>query len=165
MSTAQFSARIRWQSEIDPCFELETRHGGFPGAEEAALFANGFSEAAALDLRLTTGRLVLSLTNGSEIELQQDSVQVWELPDSGEEYQVADDSQFQLVPLTLNQVSGRGLDGGFVALKYGVLGPDQAIADVTVEVDETGLPEVKVHEASDDQSEAASFALGIIVRG
>lgn len=165
MTTGEFTARIRWQSEMNPCFELETRHRGFSTAEDAALFANGFSDAGALDLRLARGRLTLVLTDGAESELEPESVQVWELPDDGQEYQVADDSAFELVPRTPAELSARGLDGGFVQLKYGVLAPDHSIVDVAVDVDETGLPEVTVHEPAGDDTEVASFSLGIIVRG
>lgn len=165
MSDGTFSARIRWQSEIDPCIELETRHPGFSTAEEAALYANGFSEDAALELRLDGGCLTLSLADGTLVELDSDSVSVWELPDDGQEIQVADDSDFRLVRQTAADFTARGLDGSFVQLRYGVLCADQAVVDVAVDVDETGLPEVTVHEGGNDPDEPASFSLGIIVRG
>jgi hypothetical protein len=165
MSTTQFTARIRWQCDANPCFELETRHTGFATAEEAALFANGFSEAAAAELQLARGQVLFTRVDGSESELERDAITVWHLPDDGQDFQVADDEDFEVVPLSFAAMSAMGLDGGFLQIKYGVLGRSQEVVDVAVEINETGLPEVTVHESDEDVGEAASFSFSIIARG
>jgi hypothetical protein len=164
MTPRPFSARIRWQSDADPCYELETHHPGFATADDAALFANGFSAAGADELRLSDGALVLTLTDGSQVELPLEVVQVWRLQDDGQEIQVADDIDFQLAAVTFEELSSQGLDGGFVQVKYGVLDPDNEPLDVAVYLDETGLLGVTVHARGQDEGGEASFALGVITR-
>lgn len=161
---SEFTARIRWQCSADPCVELETRHSGFATAEEAALFANGLSEDGALELQLLAGRLLLTRADATVVEIAADAVLVWELPDNGEDFQVADDFEFQVVTNTFAQLSARGLDGDFQAVKFGVLNAAQEVVDVAVDVDETGLPTVAVRESTVDDAQPASFSLGIMVR-
>jgi len=120
MAKERFTARIRWQADVDPTWELETAHPGFETAEDAALFANGFLEAGADTLRLESGRLYLTLTDHSSAELPVDAVQIWRLPDDGAECQVADDRDFERVPLPIERLSAMGFDGGFTQIKYGV---------------------------------------------
>ena len=120
MAKERFTARIRWQADVDPTWELETAHPGFETAEDAALFANGFLEAGADTLRLESGRLYLTLTDHSSAELPVDAVQIWRLPDDGAECQVADDRDFERVPLSIERLSAMGFDGGFTQIKYGV---------------------------------------------
>ena len=43
--------------------------------------------------------------------------------------------------------------------------PQVEVVDVAVEINETGLPEVTVHEPDEDVGEAASFSFSIIARG
>ena len=69
MSSDSFTARVRWQADADPAWELETSHGGFANPEQAALFANGFTNRAADELRLDDGRVCMTLTDGSTFEL------------------------------------------------------------------------------------------------
>ena len=165
MSSDFFTARIRWQADTDPAWELETSHGGFVNPEQAALFANGFADTAADELRLVSGRLLMTLTDGTTLDLEPGAVQVWRLPENGEEPRVADDADFQRVSMTFDQLSSLGLDGGFVQIKYGVLDPTGNGIDVAIALDETGLLTVTVEETGvDEMAEDASFTLGIIPR-
>jgi hypothetical protein len=161
-------ARLRWQADADACWELETTHGGFATPEDAALFANGFAEAGADELRLDSGRLVLTLTDGSSVELPPDAVEIWRIPDDGHEHQVADDADFARVSLSLAELSTGGLDGGFIQIKYGVTTSAGEQIDVAISLDETGLLSLTVEERSahdvDQEDSDASFTLGIIPR-
>jgi len=112
MSSDSFTARIRWQADADPAWELETSHDGFVNPEEAAFFANGLTNPAAVELRLDDGRVWLTLIDGSTFELAADVVQVWRLPEDGVEgedhYPVADDSDFRRVTMTFDELSAIG---------------------------------------------------------
>ena len=169
MSSDSFTARIRWQADADPAWELETSHDGFADPEEAAFFANGLTNRAAVELRLEEGRVWLTLIDGSTFELAADVVQVWRLPEDGmegeEHYPVADDSDFYRVAMTFDELSAIGLDGGFAQIKYGVVDPNGAEVDVAISLDETGLLTVTVNEkTADELAQDASFVLGIIAR-
>lgn len=164
MSRQVFTAHIRWQADVDPGWEIETSHPGFQSAEDAALFANGFLEAGADELRLASGRLSLSLTDRSSIDLPEDAVQVWRLPQSAEDIQIADDADFHLVSMNLSQLSALGFDGGFVQIKYGVTDAAGTQVQVGLSVNETGNLSVTVDETRDEMPEAASFVFGIIPR-
>lgn len=159
-----FTAHIRWQADVDPTWEIETLHGGFETAEDAALFANGFLEAGADELRLRSGHLSLALTDQSSVELGEGVVQIWRLPESDDELQVADDVDFQRVSMTLPQLSALGFDGGFVQIKYGVTDSDGAQVQVAVTLNETGNLSVTVDEPGDGSMDDASFAFGIVPR-
>lgn len=163
MPSRSFIARLRWQADADACWELETTHGGFATPEDAALLANGFAEAGADELRLESGRLILTLTDGSRVELRPDAVQIWRLPDDGQEHQVADDAELTRLGLSLAELSDNGLDGGFTQIKYGVTSSVGEPIDVAITLDETGLLSLTVEErAADDSDREASFTLGII---
>jgi hypothetical protein len=168
MSSDSFTARIRWQADADPAWELETSHGGFANPEQAALFANGFTNRAADELRLDDGRVCMTLTDGSTFELAAEIVQVWRLPEDcaeGEEhYPVADDWDFHRVAISFDELSALGLDGGFAQIKYGVVDPNGTGVDVAIALDATGLLTVTVNEKADETLQDASFALGIIPR-
>ena len=164
MPPQTFTAHIRWQADVDPSWEIETQHVGFETAEDAALFANGFLEAGADELRLRSGHLSLALTDRSSVELGEGVVQIWRLPESDDELQVADDVDFQRVSMTLPQLSALGFDGGFVQIKYGVTGSGGAQVQVAVTLNETGNLSVTVDEPGDGSMDDASFAFGIIPR-
>lgn len=164
MSEERFVARIRWQADADPIWEVETSHGGFETAEDAALFANGFLEAGADELRLESGRLLLTLTDRSLSELPPDAVQIWRLRDDGMDYQVADDQDFERVPISIERLSAMGFDGGFTQIKYGVTDAAGSQVNVVLRLNEIGSLSVTVEGTSPEQSEDASFAFGIIPR-
>jgi hypothetical protein len=164
MSEERFVARIRWQADADPTWEIETTHGGFETAEDAALFANGFLEAGADELRLECGRLLLALTDHSSRELPADAVQIWRLTDDGADCQVADDQDFERVPMSIERLSAMGFDGGFTQIKYGVTDAAGVQVDVVLGLNETGNLSVTVEAAPSRPGEAASFAFGIIPR-
>jgi hypothetical protein len=164
MSQERFVARIRWQADADPTWEIETAHGGFETAEDAALFANGFLEAGADELRLESGGLVLTLTDRSSSELPADAVQIWRLRDDGTDCQVADDQDFERVRISIERLSAMGFDGGFTQLKYGVTDSAGAQVNVVLGLNETGNLSVTVESAPAGPGEDASFAFGIIPR-
>jgi hypothetical protein len=164
MSQDRFTARIRWQADVDPTWEVETSHGGFETAEDAALFANGFLDAGADELRLESGRLRLTFTDRSTVELPESAVEVWRLPDDGDDCQVADDRDFELVSVTMERLSAMGFDGGFTQLKYGVTDSAGAQVDVAISLNETGNLSVTVEDGATDPVEDASFAFGVIAR-
>jgi hypothetical protein len=164
MSQERFTARIRWQADVDPSWELETAHPGFETAEDAALFANGFLEAGADELRLESGRLILTFTDCSSVEFPSDSAQIWCLPDDGTDCQVADDADFERASISIEHLSAMGFDGGFTQIKYGVTDVTGAQVDVAVELNETGNLSVTVESPSRDSAEEASFAFAILPR-
>jgi hypothetical protein len=164
MSQERFTARIRWQADADPTWEIETAHDGYRTAEDAALFANGFLEAGADELRLEAGRFFLTLTDRSSIELPSDSVQIWRLPDDGAELQVADDRDFKRVHESIEHLSALGFDGGFTQIKYGVTDATGAQVNVVLGLNETGNLSVTVEDIPGELLEDASFAFGIIPR-
>jgi hypothetical protein len=164
MSEQRFTARIRWQADVDPTWEMETSHPGFETAEDAALFANGFLEAGADELRLESGRLILTLTDGTSVEPPADAVQIWRLPDDGTDCQIADDADFERTTISIERLSAMGFDGGFTQIKYGVTDGTGAQVDVAVELNETGNLSVTVEAPAPDSVEHASLAFGIIPR-
>jgi hypothetical protein len=164
MSQEHFTARIRWQADADPSWEIETSHDGFESAEDAALFANGFLEAGADELRLESGRLLMTLTDGSSVELSGDTAQIWRLPEDGSDCQVADDGDFERASISIPDLSAMGFDGGFTQIKYGVTDAAGGQVNVTIALDETGNLSVTVEAPRAEPSEDASFAFGIITR-
>lgn len=164
MLEERFVARIRWQADADPTWEIETAHVGFNAAEDAALFANGFLEAGADHLRLECGRLLLKLTDSSSSELAPEAVQIWRLRDDGAECQVADDQDFELVPISIEGLSAMGFDGGFTQIKYGVTDAAGVQVNVVLGLNETGNLSVTVDAVPAESGEDASFAFGIIPR-
>lgn len=163
-SQQRFVARIRWQADADPSWEIETSHGGFDTAEDAALFANGFLEAGADELRLESGRLLMTLTDGSCVELPADTAQIWRLPDDGNDCQVADDGDFERASISIDGLSAMGFDGGFTQIKYGVTDPAGGQVNVAIALDETGNLSVTVEAPRGEPPEDASFSFGIIAR-
>lgn len=161
-----FAARIRWQAEADPAWELETHHPGFSSAEDAALFANGYGDAGVADLRLDGGNLLLTLTDGSTAALAADGASVWHFAGAIDENTVARDVDFERVDLTFSALSSRGIDGGFVPLVYAVLGPNAEPLDVSINVDELGMLRVTVERnpAGAPPPPDASLLFGVIPR-
>lgn len=164
MSEDRFVARVRWQADADPSWEIETAHGGFETAEDAALFANGFLEAGADELRLDSGRLLLTLTDRSSNELTAEAVQVWRLRDDGSDCQIADDQDFERLPISIERLSAMGFDGGFTPIKYGVTDPASVQVNVVLGLNETGNLSVTVQGSSPEPPDDASLAFGIIPR-
>jgi hypothetical protein len=164
MSQERFTARIRWQADADPTWEVETLHEGFETAEDAALFANGFLDAGADELRLESGHLFLTLTDHSTSELSDTAVEVWRLLDDGGEYQIADDADFERAPVTIERLSAMGFDGGLTQIKYGVTNAAGMQVDVAIALNETGNLSVTVQARQDGAAEDASFAFGVIAR-
>lgn len=164
MSEERFVARIRWQADADPTWEIETTHGGFETAEDAALFANGFLEAGADELRLESGRLLLTLADRSSSELSAEALQIWRLRDDGADCQIADDDDFERVPISVERLSAMGFDGGFTQIKYGVTDAAGVQVDVVLGLNETGNLSVTVEATPPGPGEDASFAFGIIPR-
>jgi hypothetical protein len=164
MPHERFTARIRWQADADPSWEIETTHAGFETAEDAALFANGFLDVGADELRLEDGRLLMMLTDRSSIELPPDSLQIWRLPDDGTDCQVADDGDFERAPISIDRLSALGFDGGFTQIKYGVTDTAGTQIDVALQLNEVGNLSVTVGGPRAEVDEDASFALGIIAR-
>jgi len=164
MSQQYFTARIRWQADADPTWEIETAHEGFETAEDAALFANGFLDSGADELRLDAGRLLLTLTDHSTIELPSTAIQIWRLPDDGSDLQVADDMDFEKMSLSIERLSAMGFDGGFTQIKYGVTDAAGIQVNVVLRLNETGNLSVTVEAPPEDLPDPASFAFGIITR-
>ena len=164
MSQERFAALIRWQADADPSWEIETAHSGFGSPEDAALFANGFLDAGADELRLEGGRLYLTLSDHTCTEVPPDSVQVWRLRDDGTECQVADDLDFERASISIDRLSAMGFDGGFTQLKYGVTDAAGAQVNVVLRLNETGNLTVTVQATPRAAPEDASFAFGIIPR-
>jgi hypothetical protein len=135
MVPVRYAVRIRWQAAADPGWEVESHHGGFETAEDAALFANGLGDADVAALELGRGEFRLELTDGTVEALPPAAVTVWALesPTAGDG--VATDTDFRRVPVEPPQLSKRGLDGGFVPLGYAVLGPGGEPLDVTIAID------------------------------
>ena len=119
MPAARYVARIRWRCDVDPDWELDTRHPGFDAWREAACFANGLSEEGAGILFLQDGALVLQLVNGRDVVLDSQDTVIWQRlrPRSGE---TPDDVNFVRVQAGPDELSAMGLDGCFSPLRFGV---------------------------------------------
>ena len=76
--------------------------------------------------------------------------------------QVADDQDFERVPISIERLSAMGFDGGFTQIKYGVTGPSGVQVNVVLGLNETGNLSLTVEETSPELSKDASFVLGII---
>jgi hypothetical protein len=159
-------ARIRWRSERDASWEIETHHTGFAVAEDAALYANGFVTRSPAALVLKKGSLHLFYTDGTDAPLAAGTYQVWRLPEDFDASLPADDSNFVPVDITPRALSARGLDGKWEQLAYGILGPDGQPIDVLLQVDETGdLQVITIDEqAARPEEGTASFKLGVLPR-
>lgn len=142
-----FSVRVRWQAEADCAWELETHHGGFQSAEEAGLFANGFADVGIAELRLELGRLRLGLSDGSWTPMHPEAVTIWAIPAGRTDGRIATDADFRKMDVAITGLSEQGLDGGFIPLAYGVLGPDRQPVDVRILLDDDlGTVDVRVFD-------------------
>lgn len=161
-----FAARVRWRSEVDPAWEIETRHDGFAMPEDAALFANGFSTRSPTTLILRGGRMEMGFSDGTTRPIRGGEYQLWRLPRDFDASQPADDASFDAVEMSLESLTGSGLDGRWAQLAYGVLGPTGEMVDVILEVDETGdLKVIAIDETPGmADGEIASFGLGVVPR-
>jgi hypothetical protein len=167
VATKAFTARIRWRCERDHSWEVETWQGGFASAEDAALWANGFSEPAAAILALWRGKLELTLTDQESRILAPGSFHIWRLPDGFDRSVPADDSCFREVQGGgTDLLTDLGLDGEWQQIAYGVLGPQGETIDVILELDDTGKLEVTTIEDWRGVlvGEGASFSLGVVPR-
>ena len=148
-----FSVRVRWRMLDDPRWEVETEHAGFGSPEEAALFANGFGEAAAGGLEIVDGRCRLLLTDGGTRDAALQSA--WRLrrepPDS---WGVVADEDFDRRKVEDLDVT----DGEFQALRYCVLGDGGAV-DVKVSLDEEGHARVTVYPEPEPEDEGVLVLL------
>jgi hypothetical protein len=71
-----YTAVLRWKGP-DPALELETRHAGFAIPEDAALFANAFSDNSPERLKLGRTGLRLFLVDGTSTSLTFELVTAW----------------------------------------------------------------------------------------
>jgi hypothetical protein len=118
-SVPRFVARIRWRSEVDPDWEIDTRHPGFETWRQAAFFANGLSEDGASILSLRNGAFLLKLANGRDIVIDRQEIVIWQGAkpnDSG----VPEDLSFVQASAAPTDLSAMGLDGSFSAARFGV---------------------------------------------
>ena len=132
--TARYLARIRWSCDVDPDWEIDTRHPGFETWRAAACFANGLAEDGASILFLQEGSLILQLVNGRDVLVRNDEIVVWHRARLSEE-SVAD-ATFVRAPAGPGDLSAMGLDGVLSPTRFGV---DEALGsrrlDVRVEAD------------------------------
>jgi hypothetical protein len=123
-----FSALVRWRSEIDPAWELDTRHRGFTTAEAAAMAANGLGVNGFEKLRLDKGRLFVIDLNARS-QLVQGEVAIWMMVPVAAD--VPDDFRFERMDETLTALSASGLDGFFRPKHFRVV-DDGSDADVDI---------------------------------
>jgi hypothetical protein len=115
-----YTAVVRWRSRIDSAWEIETRHPDFNSVEKAAFIANGIGAGGFLGLRLERGRLRIELGSGGRRPYLGE-VETW-LKRPGDA--VPPECPFARLPCGPADLSARGLDGPFEALRFRVL--DQA---------------------------------------
>ena len=121
-----FSAVVRWRSRLHPEWEVDTRHTSFRSPEAAALAANGLGANGLEELRLVRGELFALVVNGRCAKVEGDVV-LWTAPASPRD--LPDDFRFERVVGTVQELSRRGLDGGFEPRRFRVL-DDGTGADV-----------------------------------
>jgi hypothetical protein len=106
---------------MHPEWEIDTRHGRFETAADAALAANGFGKNGIEELRLENRSLALIDICGRRIA-PQDDVTVWKLSDG--HLDLPCEMLFERVAYTVAELSALGLDGGFEARQYRVIEND-----------------------------------------
>jgi hypothetical protein len=116
---ARYVARIRWRCDVDPDWEIDTRHSGFEAWREAACFANGLSEEGSCILFLQDGALVLQLVNGRDVVVDDQDIVIWQRvnPTRGG---TPDDINFVRASEGPDELSAMGLDGCFTPVRFGV---------------------------------------------
>ena len=116
---ARYVARIRWRCDVDPDWEIDTRHSGFEAWREAACFANGLAEEGPCILFLQDGALVLQLVNGRDVVVDDQDIVIWQRVNptrSG----TPDDINFVRASERPDELSAMGLDGCFTPVRFGV---------------------------------------------
>jgi hypothetical protein len=132
--TARYLARIRWSCDVDPDWEIDTRHSGFETWRAAACFANGLAEEGASILFLQEGALILQLVNGRDVLVRNEEIVVWHRASLSEES--TDDATFVRAPAGPRDLSAMGLDGVLSPTRFGVDdGRGSRRLDVRVEAD------------------------------
>jgi hypothetical protein len=116
---ARYVARIRWRCDVDPDWEIDTRHSGFEAWREAACFANGLSEEGPCILFLQDGALVLQLVNGRDVVLDDQDIVIWQRLNA-RSGGTPDDINFVRASEGPDELSAMGLDGCFSPVRFGV---------------------------------------------
>lgn len=125
-SERSFSAVLRWRSRLHPEWEVDTRHPSFPSPGAAALAANGLGACGLEELRLERGRLFVVNVSGRRTKVRGDVV-IWTVPAAP--LDLPDDFRFERADETVQELSRRGLDGGFEPRSFRVI-EDRTGADV-----------------------------------
>ena len=115
----RYSARIRWRSEVDPDWEIDTRHPGFETWRQAAFFANGLSEDGACMLVLQDGAFLLQVANGRDLVVDSQEVTIWQGANP-RDFGIPEDLNFVRATAGPTDLSAMGLDGLFSAVRFGV---------------------------------------------
>jgi hypothetical protein len=131
-----YVARIRWRSQVNADWEVDTFHRRFETWEEAACFANGLGAAAAAELVLRAGAFALRLVNGQCSRVAGGDVVAWHRELGVPAGEGAADMAFVRVVAGPGELSRLGLDGAFEAHRFGVdqIGEAKQL-DVRVEAD------------------------------
>jgi hypothetical protein len=119
MPAARYVARIRWRCNVDPDWEIDTRHPGFEDWREAACFANGLSEEGPCILFLQDGALVLQLVNGRDVVVDSRDIVTWQRANPRNSA-TPDDINFVRSSEGPDELSALGLDGCFTPVRFGV---------------------------------------------
>lgn len=146
-----FSAVVRWRSRLHPEWEVDTRHTSFRSPEAAALAANGLGTEGLEELRLERGELFVLDVEGRCIRVEGEVV-LWTVPAAP--HKLPDDFRFERVDGTAQELSRRGLDGGFEPRRFRVL-DDGTGADVHMRLI-AGRLHVVVFVSSEGQARVAS---------
>jgi hypothetical protein len=119
VARAPYVARLRWRCDVDPDWEIDTRHPGFETWREAACFANGLSEDGASMLFLQEGALILQLVNGRDALVRLEDAVIWQRASAAKRAQPSD-APFVRVTVDLDHLSALGLDGVLSPMQFGV---------------------------------------------
>jgi hypothetical protein len=114
---AGYLSRVRWRCDVDPDWEIDTRHPGFKTWRGAACFANGLTEEGASTLLLREGALFLRLVNGRVLPVNVEEIVVWQrVRSTGGR----DDARFMRAAAGPSELSACGLDGALSPMRFGV---------------------------------------------
>jgi hypothetical protein len=119
MPAARYVARIRWRCDVDPDWEIDTRHPGFEAWREAACFANGLSEGGPCILFLQDGALVFQMVNGRGVVVDSQDIVIWQRANPRNR-DTPDDINFVRASEGPDELSAMGLDGCFTPVCFGV---------------------------------------------
>ena len=139
LSDGGFSAVVRWQSDQDPAWELETRHAGFPSGDLAALYAAGVGSCAAERLVFSTsGALHLLRTDASRETVSEDSIRVWRRE---KRRASPDDDGFRRVDLAPSELApALRRQPTFTRLHFYLLSPRNEVLDASIAAGADGPP-------------------------